>query len=102
MADEQIKVVTVYTPNEGAAEQVREILTELTAKSRTEPGCASYELYESTVLAGTFVTIEAWADAAAQEGHTRGLPMKFAASALRPHLAVLPVLHPLAPIPVER
>ena len=98
--DEQIDVVTVYTPVEGAAGEVQKILAELVTKSRTEPGCESYELYESTVLAGTFITIERWADLAAQENHTRGLAVKFAASALRPHLEVLPVLHPLIPVQV--
>lgn len=98
--DRQIDVVTVYTPVEGAAGEVQKILTELVTKSRTEPGCQSYELYESTVLTGTFITIERWADAGAQENHTRGLAVKFAAAALRPHLEVLPVLHPLKPVQV--
>ncbi|GEM_PF-3327149 len=98
--DEHIDVVTVYTPVEGAEGEVHKILAELVTKSRTEPGCESYELYESTVLAGTYITIERWADLAAQESHTRGLAVKFAAAALRPHLEVLPVLHPLSPVQV--
>src|SRR5690625_1672181 len=98
--DEHIDVVTVCRPVEGGEGEVHRVLAEPGAKSRTEPGCESYELYESTVLAGTYITIERWADLAAQESHTRGLAVKCAAAALRPHLEVLPVLHPLSPVQV--
>ena len=94
----EIKLVATLVSKDGAGAAVREILTGLAAKSRAESGCVAYELYESAAVAGTFVTIEVWADQEALDQHMRGLNLKFAAAALREHLDGAPALHPLIAI----
>ncbi len=94
----QVQVVAMMEAKKGAEEDVRRVLAELAGKSRAESGCVAYEVFDSTAAEGTFITIETWSDAEALDAHMRGLNLKFAASALREHLAGAPALHPLRPI----
>ncbi|WP_182357827.1 putative quinol monooxygenase [Tomitella gaofuii] len=94
----QVKVVATMEAKDGAGAEVERVLTGLAGKSRAENGCVSYEVFASTAAPGTFVTIETWADEGALDAHMRGLNLKFAASALREHLAGSPALHPLRPV----
>lgn len=94
----EIKIVATIIAKDGSRDALREILAGMAAKSREESGCVGYELYESAATAGTFITIERWADDAALERHMISPNLKFAAAAMRQHLVTGPALHPLIPV----
>ena len=71
---------------------VSSAMTALAAKSRAEPGCVRYELFQrrgEPVL----VTQESWADAAAEAAHMSGPNIAAAFAAVGKLLAAAPEIH---------
>ncbi|MDH6680220.1 quinol monooxygenase YgiN [Rhodococcus sp. LBL1] len=93
-----LHVVATIPAKPGSENTVRAALTALVEASRKEDGCVSYDLYESTMAAGTFVTVEVWTDQHALDTHMKAPHMREAASTFGAHLAAAPGIHPLRPI----
>ncbi len=55
-----LDVVAVITAKPGSEPVVEAALRELTAASRQDNGCLSYELFVSESAPGTFITVEKW------------------------------------------
>ncbi|WP_341926022.1 putative quinol monooxygenase [Nocardioides psychrotolerans] len=65
----QLRVVaTIPIKPEGVA-AAGPALAELAAASQAEEGCLGYEVFASTSVAGTFVTIESWRSADDMTAH---------------------------------
>lgn len=64
-----IVTVTTMHARDGADGALRDALAAVTAPSRAEPGCASYEVGRSIEDPATFVIVAAWASPAALEEH---------------------------------
>lgn len=96
MADLQVVAVLVSKP--GSADVVRGALSELVAPTRAEDGNVSYDLFESGAAPGTFVTVEAWRDQAAVDGHLQTPHIAQALTLAGEHLAEAPAIHPLVPV----
>lgn len=93
-----LRVVATISAKAGSEDVVRHALTALTAGSRTEEGCLSYELFESVAAPGTFVTVEEWRDKADLDDHMGTPHVATALGALGDALAAPPVIHPLTPV----
>ena len=52
-----------------AVEPFAALLTDLVAKSKQEPGCVSYALYQRQDAPHVFQTVEAWKSAADADAH---------------------------------
>jgi quinol monooxygenase YgiN len=57
------------TARPGSADAMREILTDLVAPTRLEPGCLKYELFQREGEPEIFYTSEEWRDAADVDAH---------------------------------
>jgi quinol monooxygenase YgiN len=53
--------VLLTAKNPADADQIRALLTEAAALSRTEPGCERFEVYQSKNVAAKFMLCERWA-----------------------------------------
>ncbi len=73
-----------------SAEPAREILRELVAASRREPGCVSYELFQRPDARHVFQTFEAWRDQAAVDGHMKAPHVGAAIAAAGPLFSAAP------------
>lgn len=93
-----LHVVATIPAKAGSENTVRAALAALAEESRKEAGCVSYDLYESTSAAGTFVVVEVWQDQHALDTHMKSDHMREAAGAFGAHLAAAPGIHPLRPV----
>lgn len=94
----ELHVVATIPAAEGSAPAVREALQTLVAATREEPGCVSYDLFESGSAPGTFVTVERWADQAAMDAHMGTPHLAAAFAAVGDQLAGEVAIHPLRPV----
>ncbi|WP_284976842.1 MULTISPECIES: putative quinol monooxygenase [unclassified Arthrobacter] len=67
-------VTAVFTPNEGAFDQVAEALTPAIAEVHKEPGCQLYAIHGAPN--GQIVMIEKWDSAELLDAHGAGEPVK--------------------------
>lgn len=93
-----LHVVATIPAKAGSENTVRAALAALAEESRKEAGCVSYDLYESTSAAGTFVVVEVWRDQHALDTHMKSDHMREAAGTFGAHLAAAPGIHPLRPV----
>lgn len=93
-----LHVVATIPAKAGSENTVRAALAALAEESRKEAGCVSYDLYESTSAAGTFVVVEVWQDQHALDTHMKSDHMREAAGTFGAHLAAAPGIHPLRPV----
>ena len=93
-----ISVVAVITAKPGSEDAVREALKGLVEPTRDEPGCIAYDLSESTVAAGTFITVEEWDGPADLDAHMQTPHIQSALAVLGSELAAAPAIHPLQPL----
>jgi quinol monooxygenase YgiN len=93
--DSGLHVVAVIVAKSGSTSTVGEALTDMAAATRGEPGCLSYELYESQSSPGTFVTVETWRDQAALDSHLTSPHVAQALALAADHLSAPPAVHPL-------
>ena len=93
-----VTVVAVITAKPGSESVVTEALRSLVEPTRAEEGCRSYELYESIVAPGTFITLESWRELADLDTHMASPHIAAALAAAGEHFAVAPAIHPLKPV----
>lgn len=72
----------------------------LVPPTRAEEGCLDYQLYESAVAPGTFITTERWRAQADLDAHLGTEHLQTALAQTADHLAEPPGIHPLTPIEV--
>lgn len=65
-------VVILTAKDRSSMDELRELLREQASRSRAEPGCERFEVYEGTEGSGTFVLVERWESMAALETHRSG------------------------------
>jgi quinol monooxygenase YgiN len=71
------------------------VVATIPAKSGSEDGCVSYELFESAAAPGTFVTIETWRGQEELDAHMQSPHLQAALAAAGPLLDGAPAIHPL-------
>ncbi|AMB57525.1 putative quinol monooxygenase [Microterricola viridarii] len=69
MSDSFFQVIARHQPKEGQLETVLELLAELTAATRTEPGCLSFEYFRNVENPDEIVIVECFVDAAGFAAH---------------------------------
>lgn len=92
-----LDAVAVITAQPGSEEVVGDALRALVEPSRAEAGCISYDLFESAVTPGIFVTIERWRGPADLDAHMQTAHIGAALAAAGDHMASPPAIHPLTP-----
>ena len=93
-----INVVAVITAKPGSEDVVREALKGLVEPTRDEAGCIVYDLSESAVAPGTFITVEEWDGQSDLDAHMQTPHIQSALSVLGSELAAAPAIHPLVPL----
>jgi quinol monooxygenase YgiN len=93
-----LPVVAVITAKSGSEQAVEAALKALTAASRGDKGCVSYELFASASVPATFVTIEEWESQEDIDAHMASPHMAEAVTALGDHLDGFPAIHTLRPL----
>jgi len=96
MSDLQVVAVLVAQP--GQEEVLRGALRALVPPTLQEPGCLSYQLFESGAAAGTFVTVERWRAQADLDAHLQTPHVAQALATAGDALAGAPGIHPLVPV----
>ncbi len=91
-------VVAVIIAKPGSEDDVRAAMRGLVAPTRAEAGCLSYDLSESSVAPGTFVTVEEWLEPSDLDAHMETEHIQAALGALGDALATPPAIHPLTPL----
>ncbi len=92
-----LQVVAAIPVKAEATEAVRTALQTLAEASRQEDGCLSYELFESTSVPGTFVTVERWTGQDALNRHMQTPHIAQALAAADGNLTGDIAIHPLVP-----
>nr|WP_318539136.1 putative quinol monooxygenase [Terribacillus saccharophilus] len=64
-----ITILATLSAKEGKQDQLRKVLTDVVAPSRSEEGCMLYAVHESEERDGTFVFFEKWKNDAAFQTH---------------------------------
>ena len=95
------RVVAVITAKPGSEDAVRAAMRGLVAPTREEEGCLSYDLSESVVAPGTFITVEEWSDPSDLDKHMQTEHIQGALAVLGSELAAAPAIHPLTPLDVS-
>ena len=88
-----VKVIARISSKPDAAAQVRQILIDLVAPSRKEPGCLSYELFQDDENPVEFITVEQWSDSSAVAAHMATPHVGAAIAKAGSLLASAPVIH---------
>lgn len=88
-----VKIIARISAKADAAAQMRQILIDLVAPSRREPGCLSYELFEDDENPLDFITIEQWTDSSAVEAHMASAHVGEAIAQAGNLLAQAPLIH---------
>ncbi len=68
-ANEVITAATFIRGIEGKEQELEAHLLSLSAPTRAEPGCVTYDLYRSPEVKNHFLRLEVWASPAALEAH---------------------------------
>jgi quinol monooxygenase YgiN len=90
--------MAVIAYQEGHVDEVHEAFRTLAARSRSEPGCLRYEVFqreEEPVL----VTQEAWLDDAAEKAHMAGPNVADAIAKIGTCLSAAPQIHRYTALP---
>lgn len=90
-----LNTVALIRAQDGSVDVVRDALTELKARTREEEGCLRYDVFESAVAPGTFVTVEEWTDQSALDQHLTSTHIAAALTAVDGALTSAPEIHPL-------
>ena len=68
-----LTLTVTYVIREGCEREAERFLRELTAATRSEPGCRAYHVHRSTESPRTYLIFEQYTNAAALNAH-RGMP----------------------------
>ena len=69
MADNAVSVFASFHPREGRAGDLRSLLAWMVERTRAEPGCDRYDLYEESDAGGTLHLFERYRSQEALEAH---------------------------------
>jgi quinol monooxygenase YgiN len=69
VADQAVSVFASFRPLPGREGDVRDLLTWMVERTRAEPGCERYDLYEERDAGGALHLFERYRDQAALEAH---------------------------------
>lgn len=69
MADSAVSVFASFRPREGRAGDLRSLLTWMVERTRAEPGCERYDLYEQHGAGGALHLFERYRNQEALEAH---------------------------------
>jgi quinol monooxygenase YgiN len=83
-------VLARITVKPEVAELAKGILVDLASKSRQEPGCVGYELYQQAEAPHVFQTVEQWQAKADADAHMATVHVGAAIAAAGPLLAAAP------------
>ena len=83
-------VLARITVKPEAADAAKGILTDLVTRSRQEPGCVSYALYQQADAAHVFQTVEQWRSKADADAHMTTPHVGAAIAAAGPLFAAAP------------
>ncbi|WP_072690841.1 putative quinol monooxygenase [Rhodococcus marinonascens] len=93
-----LHVVATVQAKPGSEDVVRNGFPPLVVATREEEGCVSYQIFESTVSAGTFVVVEVWKSREVLDEHMQTPHFQHWVSTFQEHLSGSPVMHTLKPI----
>ncbi len=93
----ELQVVATIAAKSGSESEVAQALSTLASASRDEPGCTSYNVFESAAVPGTFVTVEVWESKEALDAHMKSPALGETMAAQADNLGDI-VIHPLTPI----
>ncbi len=93
-----LNVVAVLKAKAGSEAILQEALTSLVKPTRAEEGCISYELFQSTADATTFITVERWQSQSDLDAHMKTPHIAQALQAAADAIDGAPAIHPLAPV----
>lgn len=69
MSDDPVSVFASFQPREGSEESLRSLLAWMVERTRAEPGCERYDLYEEREANGALHLFERYRDQEALEAH---------------------------------
>ena len=69
MSDDPVSVFASFRPRKGSEESLRILLAWMVERTRAEPGCERYDLYEERDASGALHLFERYRDQAALEAH---------------------------------
>ena len=69
MSDDPVSVFASFQPREGSEESLRSLLAWMVERTRAEPGCERYDLYEERDAPGALHLFERYRDQEALEAH---------------------------------
>jgi quinol monooxygenase YgiN len=90
-----VDVVAVITAKPGSEPLVEAALKELTASSKNDQGCLSYDLFVSASAPATFITIERWASQEDIDAHMASPHIAKVVAVAGEHFDGLPAIHTL-------
>ena len=82
-----VRVIVKICAKADSVAEIKAILMELTANSRREMGCASYEVLQNKADPGVFMLVEEWDSVAALDAHNTTPHFHAAVSTAQPFLA---------------
>ncbi len=94
----ELRVVATIPVKPDSVELLRPALSALAEATRAEEGCRSYELFESAVAPGVFVTVEEWRSQDDLDAHMQTEHVAAALAAAGEHMAGDIAVHPLVPV----
>ena len=94
-ADALRVVATIPIDPAQASEAAAALATLAAATLKEEEGCYAYDVFESTMVPGTFVTVEAWRSQADMDAHMGTPHIGKAFEVLGPAIAGDIAIHPL-------
>lgn len=102
MANQTVRIIAKITGQPDKTAELKSVLQDLVAPTRSEKGCISYQLCQSTDDTAEFVFIEEWADRAAIDAHMKSAHVQSAFAKARPLLAKAPEIRNYSVITGER
>jgi quinol monooxygenase YgiN len=88
-----VRIIARLSSKPGAVAQLAQVLTDLVAPTREEPGCAGYELFQDDEQPSEFLLVEAWADSPSAEAHLASRHVAEAFARAADLLATPPLIH---------
>jgi quinol monooxygenase YgiN len=98
MSVADLEVVAILKAKDGQADRLQAALQAFVGPTREEPGCLSYELFESGAAAGTFITVERWRSQQDVDSHLKAPHMSQFYDAAGDTLDGPVDIHPLNPL----
>jgi len=93
-----VRLVVIGKTKPGSEAIVAETVAALSASTPSDPGCISYECFNSVTRPGEFLFVEAWESQAHLDAHFQSPAVQAAFGIVAEHLDGEPITHVLGPI----